>query len=318
MLIHIGYHKTATTWLQKEIFSHKDKGFYPLQPRDGDPRPQPKVMAKPFFCIHDLDFDAAYVQNKVRERCDIEDGIIPVISNERLSGEPFFGGDDSRRIAEKLHATFPEAKILIGIREQISMIESFYHQYIVEGGTLSLKNFLNLSRPRRPCQFKIENFEYDKLIHLYQSLFGIENVMVFAYEELRNDPKDILRRLSNFLGIKSIDYEQSRRVNVNDYKWLNYYTRFLNIFFLKTTFNGFSALALPLHRNHSIYALTKVRQALSVLVPEKLEQSFRKKQKNQIQKFVGDFYGPSNERTQNLTGLNLRDLGYKVSEEQSD
>ena len=51
---------------------------------------------------------------------------VPVISHERLSGYPHSGGHDSKEIAHRLAAVFPNAKVVIVIREQKSMILSNY------------------------------------------------------------------------------------------------------------------------------------------------------------------------------------------------
>jgi len=49
---------------------------------------------------------------------------VPVLSAERLSGNPDSGGYDSVHVAEYLAATFPEARVLIVIREQADMLVS--------------------------------------------------------------------------------------------------------------------------------------------------------------------------------------------------
>ena len=62
---------------------------------------------------------------------------------------------------------------------------------------------------------KEKNFEsdgfYSSLIELYFKLFGRENVLVVFYEELLNDAKDFLAKISDFLGISAFDYSQINR-----------------------------------------------------------------------------------------------------------
>ena len=46
----------------------------------------------------------------------------PVLSAERLSGNPHSGGYDSLQTAERLHRLFPQAKVLVVVREQTEEI----------------------------------------------------------------------------------------------------------------------------------------------------------------------------------------------------
>jgi hypothetical protein len=88
------------------------------------------VRARPF------DFDAATVRSEFEPMlADAErEGLLPIVSFPRLSGHPYSGGYDSRPIADRIAQVFPEARILIVIREQRSTIVSTYKQYVHAGG----------------------------------------------------------------------------------------------------------------------------------------------------------------------------------------
>src|SRR5262245_6185327 len=95
--------------------------------------------------IRPLEFDAAAVRatfepalRKIRDQ-----GLLPVVSNERLSGHPSSGGYDSKEIADRLAAVFPEGRVLIVIREQHSVIESVYKQYVLAGGPSPFELFVD-------------------------------------------------------------------------------------------------------------------------------------------------------------------------------
>lgn len=60
----------------------------------------------------------------------------PVLSAERLSGNPHSGGYDSLQTAKRLHRLFPQAKVLVVVREQTEEILSCYNQYVRAGGVL--------------------------------------------------------------------------------------------------------------------------------------------------------------------------------------
>ena len=136
VLIHIGYHKTSTTWFQKFLFNNSAIRFI-LPWRNPEILP---VLVYP----HALDF-APHTCRKYFQAAILEAqncGLIPALSSEELSGNPHSGGYASKELADRLAAVFPEAKVLIVIREQKSMIVSTYKQYVKVGGTYSLANYL--------------------------------------------------------------------------------------------------------------------------------------------------------------------------------
>ena len=72
----------------------------------------------------------------------VDEGLSPVVSFERFSGNPFSGGYDSKEIADRLVRVFPDARVLVIVREQRSMIVSTYKKYVREGGALPPSKFM--------------------------------------------------------------------------------------------------------------------------------------------------------------------------------
>ena len=54
ILIHIGYHKTATSWLQRYLFGRRDRGFCPVAPADGLTAKQAAKFMSHYF-VYDQD-----------------------------------------------------------------------------------------------------------------------------------------------------------------------------------------------------------------------------------------------------------------------
>jgi len=75
------------------------------------------------------------------------DGRLRVLSYEGLSGELWRGNFDSKRNADRIHQTFPNARILIVVRRQGGPLESLYKQYLLTGGVLSMPEFLAAGSP---------------------------------------------------------------------------------------------------------------------------------------------------------------------------
>ncbi|WP_103174358.1 hypothetical protein [Paracoccus sp. SY] len=126
-LVHIGYHKTATTFLQQELFAD-DRTF------QAPWKPQSAEAIEHFVLTHPRRFDPGAIRDSFLATCR-DDGRVPVISHEALAGNPVYRRYNSDRIAARIAACFPDACILIGVREQASLLHSLYLQYISQGGT---------------------------------------------------------------------------------------------------------------------------------------------------------------------------------------
>ncbi len=175
-LIHIGYHKTGTTWLQDVVFNQSSLGYTSPWPR-GE-QIERIVLTKPL----------AYEPKPVRDWLNPEltaaqeKNLIPVLSVERFSGNPHSGGYDSTLIADRFAELLPNAKVLIITREQRAMIASCYKQHVRVGGVCSARTYLNppiLGRPRVPL-FDPDFFKYDRLVAHYHSLFSAKTTSSFS------------------------------------------------------------------------------------------------------------------------------------------
>jgi hypothetical protein len=206
VVVHIGFHKTATTWLQHEVFPHHPhlRSYVEGHPWDD-----------PFLRCIVADSDRRY--DPVRARAEYEAGLarlgelapddVIVISAERLSGHAASGGYDTVRIARRLHETLPEARILMVVRSQIDMIESEYRQLVGEGHRGRLASLWTSGAWKR-VQFDLEHYEYDALVREYHRLYGAEHVAVFTYELLAADREGFLDRLADFFGVDPFKLDQ--------------------------------------------------------------------------------------------------------------
>lgn len=197
-LVHIGYHKTATTWLQNSVFL-PEHGYFPALSHED--------IFTQFIDPHGLDFDAESVRNFVDQSVATspDNCAVNIASLEALSGLPYNGGRESDDYARRLHAVAPEAKILITIREQFSIMASVYMQHIRRGGTMSLKTFFDETPFVGYTKFTAQNYHYDRLVGLYQNLFGAENVLVMPQEMLRVSQQDTVRFLARFAGNTALE-----------------------------------------------------------------------------------------------------------------
>ncbi|MEX0351333.1 MAG: hypothetical protein AB3N15_18070 [Paracoccaceae bacterium] len=190
LLIHIGYHKTATTWMQTKLFQ-PEHGFRMLAEHD-------EIFAR-VVQPHGLLFDPEPMRALIAERsANLPDGHCAVVSSEILSAHPFHAGQMSDDYARRLKAIAPEAKILVSIRAQLKILPSVYMQYLLRGGTLTYDQFYAGVDVPGFFGFQHEHFEYDRLIGLYQDLFGAENVHVLTQESLAADKEAACAALAAF------------------------------------------------------------------------------------------------------------------------
>jgi len=172
VFLHVGMHKTATTFLQVGIFPNiKDVNH-----------------------IHKFELGSKLYEDKLN-----------IISNEGFSGKsyhPFTDAEERYTKADRLKAMFPEAKILIGIRKPNSWKKSLYSQYIKRGGILKFEQWEDNVDP-----LYFDNFSYIKYL---KELFGEDNVYVYKFEDLKENHHKFVLGICGFLGVDVPEYENKR------------------------------------------------------------------------------------------------------------
>jgi hypothetical protein len=300
-LLHIGYHKTGTASLQNFVFPAKAGAGFSLVAGGKGIRPT-FVEANPFG----FDSEAA------RERFEPEireaefRGLVPVLSAERLSGNPHFGGYDSKLIADRLAAAFPEARVLVAIREQAGMLVSLYKQYVKRGGAASFQQYVaGPPGAGQAPRFRLDFLEYHRLVAHYQSLFGGENVLVLPYEILRTRPEAFLDRIGAFVGTPATEADL-RWKNASPSALSLSLKRHANRWVVRSAFNP----APPFALDGTNESLLRLCNAADARVTAALRDPRERRWRRVAEDAIGDRYAQSNALTAGLTGLDLRAFGY--------
>src|SRR5262245_39922524 len=110
-LLHVGYHKTGTSWLQSHLFTNERTGL-------ATPFKEHADIYQHLVHPHALDFDPeACRAHFLRAIANLEDrGLTAVLSAERLCGDMLYGGYDSKELADRMASVFPRGKVLIVVR----------------------------------------------------------------------------------------------------------------------------------------------------------------------------------------------------------
>jgi hypothetical protein len=309
-LIHIGYHKTGTSWLQGNLFRNAEAGFMWGGKRVDSP-------VNRLVATHPLDFSvrASRADFKQSLAGTAERGLLPAVSLERLSGHPFSGGYDSKEIACRLADVFPRGRVLVVIREQRSMILSTYKQYVKAGGALPLRHFLEPPvyrnvRARVP-QFDFRHFEYHRLIALYRDLFSPQRVLVLPYERLAANPRGFVAAIARFAGttlepevLESLPYDA--RPNLASPVVAVRAQRIVNRWFVRTDVNPAPLVASPRAAALLTRGVNTAHRAVAQRMSERIERRFRER----VQGLVGDRYADSNRVSSEMAGIDLGAYGY--------
>lgn len=196
IVIHIGFHKTATSWFQKQFYP-KVENFKYFSNRTLFR----KELINPDYFV----FDANNAR-KIILNTDISNTVIceeNILSGLRVSSV------FSVVMAQRLHKVFPEAEIVIFIRSQPQRIASAYLYYLKEnGGTYSPKKFIkkHFDLPNQKGSINFHHLEYHRIIEYYQELFGKQKVHVYIYEDFAKNNLDFISRYSNEMGF-DVDYK---------------------------------------------------------------------------------------------------------------
>lgn len=204
--IHIGYHKSASTHLQT-IFPQLPVNYLFFA---GHNRELLKRVEDPHT------FDAAALRALVADEIQETRGgyhfDTTVLSHEALSGHPHgYPSVFSDCIARNLKELYPQAKILIIIRNQLDYISSLYAFRVAIKGyeSRSLERFIQEEGELG----LLAHLEYAKLIELYQDLFGKERVLVLPMEMLKSHSEQFFERLFAFMGLDKPSFRNPKRSN---------------------------------------------------------------------------------------------------------
>jgi len=213
-IIHVGLHKTGSTFLQQQVFPSL-AGVSLIT--------RPYTQYNHAFNRLQYADDSLYDRDAVRAELDDMTGERILISDESLSGKPFYFNYVNRSlIVRRLKNLLPDATIILFLRGQVDLILSLYNQYVRMGGTKDIAHCLwkpevdfrleghkheteySYHDPRHlhfntnDCFIHLQGFLYTPLLRLYRDAFP--RVEVFLYEDLVHRQDEVLSRLSRLCG----------------------------------------------------------------------------------------------------------------------
>ena len=221
-VFHTGFHKTGTTYLQRRVWPACTTHKYV------DDTDIKELLLAP-YAFH---FDASAVREQVTNLY----GLNFIFSNEELSANPRLGGFNGFALEasyRRIHAAFPEARIVVFLRKQTDILSSLYLQYVKMGGTKTVDCFFHNNKMNRSLNpgLSLEYYEFDRMLDFIVPLFETEHVVVMKQSDLFKDLKGSLRCFRDRLNLDfQLGSDVVKNENVAMKKWSLSLSRRLNFF----------------------------------------------------------------------------------------
>jgi len=196
--------RTASTYLQQEFF--------------------PKVNGFKFYGVGITQYSDAFQRLMYQDDSLFDEGSFEetaaeirsqnaILSNELFVGQSLYLNSTNRsRTARRLKKFFPEAEIVLLVRNQVSLLQSLYAIGVYSGHTCTPEEFIRFSDsastahdPLYPTFAEAENtesYKFTYLIELYKACFSTVHVLLF--EDFKVDPAAFAERLCDMLEIEKL------------------------------------------------------------------------------------------------------------------
>ena len=188
---HIGYPKTATIFLQKNLFSkHNEINFFCRRFSNND-----KSLFTLFDEIIKIDDETflkkkEYYQNYIK-KINFDKYKINLISDQNILCHRFRENNDMYKTLDRIQKIFSsediELKIFLAVREQMDAIISIYRQFYSSYFFKTLPNLNEIvnSDPKVEIVEILDSLKYYQVLIFLKKKFGENNIKIFSYELLK-------------------------------------------------------------------------------------------------------------------------------------
>lgn len=186
-VFHIGFQRTASTWLKANVFS-KIPVFYGNDDEECSNLFYGYILSKNFLEYnkkHAITGFKKIIKNKKTFLFSEESMVGKLLEPDIVS---------AKEILQRL-SDLGKVKIIIFVRNQITIIWSLYKQYLKLGGYCDIHDFLYKEKASRYLDY----LKYDLYLDYCHKLFGKKNVYVECYENLITNPTLAIKNMVYFI-----------------------------------------------------------------------------------------------------------------------
>jgi hypothetical protein len=201
VFVHIGLPKTGTTFLQKRVFtSPKFLNLNNHEPAGANPECEKafSLLARTICCCEEMRYAEYMAENQAAFSCILSSEEPLLLSGEEFTAEWYL--TDRALVANRLHDLFPQAHIILFIRNQIDALKSMYQQASKGFGaktySYSFTEYLDAAlavyrqtplSPQTQARLSsigdpVGRLRYDLIARHYRNIFGADHVHIFTYE----------------------------------------------------------------------------------------------------------------------------------------
>lgn len=297
--LHIGYSKSASTWLQ-EVMRNSDKihmayQTYFFNPLDSENYSKGVEFYTQFF--ESASNDQVIIESQEHI---IMPEIHPVLKCASTNMESV------SKVALRIKNTLPDVKIILIIRNQTQMIISRYLQYVVQGGWLEPALFFGELIMDNKFK-KYADYRYYEVISILNEIFGEVNVCVLLQEEIITEPQFVQNKLKWFMGV-DLDFESvSRKKNIGNSFAAIQLIRRLNAITVRDieTFGLETQTRIPYHL--WLYIKEGIRKLDAV---SGLKRNKSKYMTEEIKAYICSAFAEDNKKLESYLGRPVSQLGY--------
>ncbi len=155
-------------------------------------------------CLIDMYEGIALGMVRLSSTTDFQNFFLPNTIVDRSALLP-----DIKMVAERIKSALPNAKILLIIRNQVDWLRSCYTHLLrwLPPGHRSFYDFI--TTPYGKCVLHAGHFH--ETIHIYQDMFGNDNVHIILLEQIITHREHTIRQLCRFLGIKYQEFPPEKQ-----------------------------------------------------------------------------------------------------------
>jgi hypothetical protein len=212
IVIHPGFAKAMTTFVQEVLFcghsqiNHIGKQYW-------DDRLPKEICYETADLIREIagkdtiDYDAGMVKesfDRIVEHRFVAHSV-NTLSDEALT---YACNADRQKIASRLKALMPDARVLFTIRNQFTLLVSafFWLRFTKLGIPRTFSGWLRASKEIYNDiydDFFLRQYRYFEVVEAYKDIFGKDNILVLPIESFATDHKVACVKIADFMGVES-------------------------------------------------------------------------------------------------------------------